>query len=98
VDLWQQLERAATPPVDWRSRAQYHGSRFALALALAVLTQLLFPSSPASEVPLYEVGSVATDNVIAPFAFGVKKDAIELRRERAEMARSAEPILVYSPA
>ena len=88
----------ATPPVEWRSRARYHGSRFALALVLAILTQLLFPSSPASDVPLSEVGSVATDNVIAPFAFGVKKNAIELRRERDEMARSAEPILVYVPA
>ena len=88
----------ATPPVEWRSRAQFHGGRFALALALAVLTHLLFPSSPASNIPLYEVGSVAADNVIAPFAFGVKKDAVELRRERDEMARSAEPILVYSPA
>ena len=98
MDLWQQLERVATPPVEWRSRARYHGTRFALALALAILTQLLFPSSPASDVPLYEVGSVATDNVIAPFAFGVRKNAIELRRERDEMARSAEPILVYSSA
>ena len=88
----------ATPPVEWRSRARYHGSLFALALALAVLAHLLFPSSPASDVPLYEVGSVASDNVIAPFAFGVKKDAVELRRERDEMARSAEPVMVYSSA
>ena len=88
----------ATPPVEWRARAKYHGSRFALALALAVLAHVLFPSSPASDVPLYEVGSVAADNVIAPFAFGVRKDPVELRRERDEMARSAEPVMVYSSA
>ena len=98
MDLWQQLERVATPPLEWRARAAYHGSRLALALALAVLAHLLFPSSPASDVPLYEVGSVAADNVIAPFAFGVKKDVVELRRERDEMARSAEAIMVFVPA
>jgi putative nucleotidyltransferase with HDIG domain len=41
------------------------------------------------------VGAVATDNVIAPFAFNVPKSEEELRREREEITRSAEPIFRY---
>ena len=59
---------------------------------------MLFPSTPAADVPLYEVGSVAAENVIAPFAFAVRKDPDELRRERDELARSAEPVFVFVPA
>ena len=44
----------------------FHAARIALGVALAVLTYLLFPASPAVDFPVYEVGSVASDNVIAP--------------------------------
>jgi hypothetical protein len=53
-------------------RFAYHGIRIGLLVVLAVLTFLLFPSAPAVDSPIFEVGSVATDNVIAPFAFTVK--------------------------
>ena len=97
MHLWRQIEGLAGEPqgTDSVSRLRYHGARIALALVLAIATHLLFPSSPASEVPLYQVGSVASENVIAPFAYAVKKDPVTLRREREEIARSAEPILVY---
>lgn len=72
--------------------------RIGLALGLALATHFLFPATPAADVPLYEVGSVAVENVIAPFAFVVRKDPDELRREREELARSAEPVLAYVPA
>ncbi|MGH7720935.1 MAG: HD family phosphohydrolase, partial [Gemmatimonadaceae bacterium] len=42
--------------------------------------------------------SVATENVIAPFAFNVRKSETELATEREELARSAQPIFVYSRA
>ena len=98
MHLWRQIEGLADAPVlptDGVSRVRYHGARVALAIALAVVTHLLFPSSPASDVPLYQVGSVAAENVIAPFAFAVRKDGPTLRRERDEIARTAEPVLVY---
>ena len=101
MHLWRQIEGLADAPdatADSASRVRYHGARIALAVVLAVVTHLLFPSSPASDVPLYQVGSVASDNVIAPFAFAVRKDGPTLRRERDEIARTAEPILVYVKA
>jgi putative nucleotidyltransferase with HDIG domain len=88
---------AALDP-DRRSTLTYHGARAGIALGLAGLTSALFPASPAVEVPIYEVGSVAGDNVIAPFAFIVPKTDAELGREREELLRAAEPVFVYVPA
>lgn len=96
----QHLERivaAAEPPGRW-DRLAYHGSRVAVLLLLAVLTYLLFPNAPAVESPIFEVGSVATENVIAPFAFNVPKSTAQLDRERDELAQSVKPILDYRPA
>lgn len=81
-----------------RKRALFHGARVAIGLALATLTYVLFPSSTAEQVPVYDVGAVATTNVIAPFAFAVPKAAADLERERGELARAAEPIFTYSAA
>jgi hypothetical protein len=78
--------------------ATFHGVRVAVAVALAVLTVLLFPASPAVDFPIYEVGSVASDNVIAPFAFKVLKTDAELSAERESAARSVEPVYVFAPA
>ena len=90
--LWAALD------ADRRSTLTYHGARVAIALALAALTSALFPASPAVEVPIYEVGSVAGSNVIAPFAFSVPKSEAELTREREELLRAAEPVLIFVPA
>lgn len=81
-----------------RAQVRLHGPRVALALGLAVLTFALFPEAPATQVPIYEVGAVAPDNVIAPFAFTVPKSEAELRRERDEVARAAEPIFMAAPS
>jgi putative nucleotidyltransferase with HDIG domain len=98
VTVRQHLERVTgtdTPqrPMD---RLGYHGVRVGLLFALAIATYALFPAAPAVETPIFEVGSVATENVIAPFAFTVRKSGAELAREREELARSAQPIFVYS--
>ena len=87
-------------PVDApdRSRLTFHASRIGLAAALAVLTFALFPASPAIDFPIYEVGSVASDNVIAPFAFRVLKTPAELEAEQGGVARAVEPVFDYRPA
>jgi putative nucleotidyltransferase with HDIG domain len=69
-----------------------------VGVSLAVLTFTLFPEAPATQIPIYEVGAVAADNVIAPFAYDVPKTEAELRRERDEVARAAEPIFRHGPA
>ncbi|HEX7940583.1 MAG TPA: hypothetical protein VF488_02195, partial [Gemmatimonadaceae bacterium] len=95
----QQFERPADDaPPSGRDRLAYHGGRIGLLLALAVVTYLLFPNAPAVDSPIFEVGSVATANVIAPFAFDVPKSDAELAKERDELARSAKPIFVFVPA
>jgi len=84
------------PPRRWRLR--HHGVRIAMALALAVFTYVLFPASPAVDFPVYEVGSVASDNVIAPFAFSVSKTEAELAKERDAAAATVEPVFDFVPA
>jgi putative nucleotidyltransferase with HDIG domain len=97
MNLAEQGERASEPPLR-RARLQFHGPRIALALGLAVFTYLLFPASPAVDFPVYEVGSVASDNVIAPFAFSVPKTESELTKERDAAAATVEPVFDFVPA
>jgi putative nucleotidyltransferase with HDIG domain len=47
---------------------------------------------------MFEVGAVANQDVIAPFAFTVRKSDADLAKEREELARSAKPIFTYSPS
>ncbi|HEU4640981.1 MAG TPA: HDIG domain-containing protein, partial [Gemmatimonadaceae bacterium] len=95
----QPLDRPADDaPPSGRDRLAYHGARIGLLLALAVVTYMLFPNAPAVDSPIFEVGSVATANVIAPFAFDVPKSDAELAKERDELARSAKPMFVFVPA
>ena len=92
--------RSATPisPTDGGNALLFHGARIAVGVALAVLTFLLFPASPAIDFPIYEIGSVASDNVIAPFAFRVLQTPAELQQEQAAVVRGVEPVYVYVPA
>jgi putative nucleotidyltransferase with HDIG domain len=69
--------------------------RAGLLVAVAVATYLLFPIGAVVESPVFEMGSVATRDVIAPFAFDVPKPADQLARERDDAARSVRPVLVY---
>lgn len=99
MNLREQLERAITPEVSLRRGVlAVHGARVALAVALAILTYALFPASPALDFPIYEVGAVATDNVIAPFAFQVQKTPAELQQERDAVVRGVEPVYAFVPA
>jgi cyclic-di-AMP phosphodiesterase PgpH len=86
------------PPETPGKRAAYHGFRVALFLLVAAFTYVLFPATPAVEHPIFEIGSVATETVIAPFAFDVPKSDAELAREQEELARSVRPVFVHEPA
>ena len=93
-------EHAPTDGVESAKAAgvKYHGVRVALAFGLALATYALFPASPAVDFPLLEVGSVAPANIIAPFAFTVRKSASALRKEREEVSLNVEPLFLYVPA
>ena len=84
---------SAIPPA-----LSYHGSRILLGVALAILTFILFPAAPATDFPVYEVGSVASDNVIAPVAFTVLKTDKELQTERDAVADGVEPVYDFVQA
>jgi putative nucleotidyltransferase with HDIG domain len=82
-----------------RARAfRFHGLRALIALVVAGVTYLVFPASPAVDSPILEVGSVAPDNVIAPFGYTVLKSNEELAKEQNDIARSVEPIFSFVPA
>jgi len=99
VNLREQLVRVWAPEIPIRHEAlRYHGPRVAIAVGLAIFTYVLFPASPAIDFPIYEVGSVASDNVIAPFAFRVVKSDVELQREEAAAIRAVEPVFDFSNA
>src|SRR3954468_8938802 len=91
---------ARASPGDGRPRPTigFHAVRVALGVALAVLTYVLFPAAPAIDFPVYEIGSVASDNVIAPFAFRVLKTDAELKAERDAIVRGVEPVYEFVPA
>src|SRR3954462_3818349 len=74
---------------------RFHGARLALGLALAIATYLLFPSAPAVDFALLETGSIAPNNVIAPFGFAVRKTPDELAKERDALARTVQPAFAY---
>jgi len=92
----QRADQRNWPPS--RDTISFHAARIGVAVALAVLTYLLFPASPAVDFPVYEVGSVASDNVIAPFAFHVLKTPAELANERDLAVRGVEPVFDFAPA
>ncbi|HYD54433.1 MAG TPA: HDIG domain-containing protein [Gemmatimonadaceae bacterium] len=97
----RRVERSGGTPVprtDAWSRLRRHGARGLLALALAVLTYLLFPAAPVSDVPLFEVGAVASDDVIAPFAFTVPKSSSELSAERMALEAASPTVFRFVPA
>jgi putative nucleotidyltransferase with HDIG domain len=81
-----------------RARAfRFHGTRALIALLVAAVTYAVFPASPVVDSPILEVGSVAPDNVIAPFGYTVLKTPEELAKERNDIARSVEPIFSVVP-
>jgi putative nucleotidyltransferase with HDIG domain len=81
-----------------RRGPSFHAARIGLAVALALLTYALFRTAPAVDLPIYEVGSVASDNVISPFAFHVLKTPDELEKERTAIANGVEPVFAFVPS
>ena len=97
MNVWDRLEQL-TAPSETGISTRFHGARIALAVILALVTHALFPSSPAVDFPLYEVGSVAPEQLNAPFAFTIPKDEKDLERERNDVAKVAQPVFVAVPS
>lgn len=84
-------------PSDIPERVAFHAIRWGLLVGLAVLTYVFFPVAGRLDAPQLDVGDVAPSEVIAPFAFDVRKPAAEIEREAAQLEATARPIYEYRP-
>ncbi len=73
-------------------RIVYHGARWLPLVVLAILTYLLYPVVGGFDAPIYEVGEVAPGDVVAPFAFVVRKTPAQMEREADALAATVRPI------
>jgi putative nucleotidyltransferase with HDIG domain len=87
--------RSDTPVVPWRAAWARYGAGAVFSLVLALLTVLSLPPGEGFRTPVYDVGSVADETVIAPFAFQVPRPAIEVERERARRRADVPPLFLY---
>lgn len=67
----------------------FHGLRWGMLAALALLTYLMYPVVGGLEIPNLQAGEVAQEEIIAPFAFDVPKSPPEIAAERLERASAA---------
>ncbi|HEX9729948.1 MAG TPA: HDIG domain-containing protein [Gemmatimonadales bacterium] len=91
--------RRLTPPGEPRvatlgGSVRYHGMRWLPLVILAAATYALYPVSTGADTEILEVGAVARADVVAPFAFEVRKSPAELTREGDALAATVRPIYV----
>lgn len=79
-------------------RLRFHFKRWLPLLAVAVITYLVFPPPQAAGPAAPRLGQVARENVVAPFAFTVRKSADELAREGESRAITTPPVYRFSAA
>ncbi|HUP18951.1 MAG TPA: HDIG domain-containing protein [Gemmatimonadota bacterium] len=72
--------------------------RVAVVGAVALLTLVLFPPRGGHDVPPVRAGTVATEDVIAPFDFAVPREEQELARRQEQAALTVPPVYVAVPA
>ncbi|UCF19904.1 MAG: HDIG domain-containing protein [Gemmatimonadota bacterium] len=71
--------------------------RVILLVAGAALIEIAFPASSVPDLPTYEAGMIASEDVIAPITFPVYKPDEDLMRERMEAVAGVPPILELRP-
>jgi cyclic-di-AMP phosphodiesterase PgpH len=81
----------------FRERARFHLARWAPLLAVALLTYFAFPPHVGVGTPVPSVGQISKRDVVAPFAFDVRKSPEEIAREGESRALTAQPVYRFSP-
>jgi putative nucleotidyltransferase with HDIG domain len=82
----------------WSQRWSFHGARWGLLAALALVTYALYPVARSFDTPVMEVGEVSPVEVVAPFTFPVPKSPAEIAREAGALAATVRPIYSYQGA
>ena len=82
-------------PSDVPGTVAHHAIRWGFLVILALLTFWLFPLPSGVETPVWNVGEIASEEVIAPFGFSVKKTQAEIDAEAARLAATIRPIYDY---
>lgn len=95
-EFFQSLSRLPEEP--WPGGALHHGARITLLVALSVALVLFFPVEQRPTVARYQVGDVATQDVVAQIGFDVPKSPAELESERAEAEAAVPPKFIETPA
>src|SRR6185503_13171385 len=81
----------------FRERARFHLIRWAPLFAVAILTYLAFPPHVGVGIPVPAVGQISKRDVVAPFAYDVRKSPEEIAREGESRALTAQPVYRFSP-
>lgn len=89
--------RSGPPSPRWRALVSRAGVGAVLATVLAVVSIVALPPGEGLRTPVYEVGTVADETVIAPFAFRVPRPVDELARERERAAAGVVPVFRFVP-
>lgn len=96
-DVPPRPSRDDDPAAVERHGVRFHGARWLLLLAVAVLTYALYPGVGGVSVPALSIGQVAPNDIVAPFEFVVKKSAAEIEREGNALASTVRPIIDVRP-
>jgi putative nucleotidyltransferase with HDIG domain len=81
----------------YKERARFHLARWAPLFGVALLTYFAFPPHVGVGIPVPSVGQISKRDVVAPFAFDVRKSPEEIAREGESRALTAQPVYRFSP-
>lgn len=76
----------------------YHAMRWGMLVGLVLLTYLFYQVPRGVDVPLLDIGEVANREILAPFAYPVKKSRAEIEREANALAATVPPIYIHRTA
>jgi len=93
----RQLRRLVKQIPERRSGLVTDGYRVLLLLSAAVLVEVAYPFQSQPDLVSLNEGQVATEDVIAPMDFDVRKPDDEYRQERTAAGNSVSPIFDHQP-
>ena len=95
---WVRARMAAWRPSGDSTSSRDLALRLLLPALVAGFTLFLFPPPGGYDVPVVRVGAVASDDLLAPFDYPVRRDEQELVRLREQAAASVPPVYAVRPS